>query len=132
MARPITLVTGQWADLPLEVLAAKAHSFGFDGLELATWGDHFLVDQALAQPDYCAKQREVLQKYGMQVFAISGHLVGHSVLDPIDQRHRGIVPPYVWGDGDPAGVNQRAADELRLCTTTSAKSAPADLASVER
>ena len=112
MARPVTLFTGQWADLPLEVLAAKAHSFGFDGLELATWGDHFLVDQALAQPDYCAQKREVLQKHEMQVFAISGHLVGHSVLDPIDQRHRGIVPPYVWGDGDPAGVNQRAAEEL--------------------
>jgi sugar phosphate isomerase/epimerase len=113
MARPITLVTGQWADLPLEVLAAKARSFGFNGLELATWGDHFLVDQALAQPDYCAKKREVLQKHEMQVFAISGHLVGQAVLDHIDQRHRGIVPPYVWGDGDPAGVNQRAAEELK-------------------
>ena len=113
MARPITLVTGQWADLPLEILAAKAHSFGFEGLELATWGDHFLVDQALAQPDYCAQKREVLQKHELQVFAISGHLVGQAVLDPIDQRHRGLVPPYVWGDGDPAGVNQRAAEELK-------------------
>ena len=113
MARPITLVTGQWADLPLEVLAAKARSFGFNGLELATWGDHFLVDQALAQPDYCAQKRAVLQQHELQVFAISGHLVGQAVLDPIDQRHRGIVPPYVWGDGDPAGVNQRAAEELK-------------------
>ena len=35
MARPVTLFTGQWADLPLETLAEKASRMGFDGLELA-------------------------------------------------------------------------------------------------
>ena len=50
MARPVTLFTGQWADLPLETLAAKATSWGFDGLELACWGDHFEVDKALDKP----------------------------------------------------------------------------------
>ena len=35
MTRPVTLFTGQWADLPLERLAAKAAAWGFDGLELA-------------------------------------------------------------------------------------------------
>ena len=54
MARPITLFTGQWADLPLDDLAAQAASCGFDGLELACWGDHFEVDRALAEPDYAA------------------------------------------------------------------------------
>ena len=48
MARSVTLFTGQWADLPLEDLAAKAAGWGFDGLELACWGDHFEVDRALA------------------------------------------------------------------------------------
>ena len=24
-----------------------------------------------------------------------------------------ILPAYVWGDGDPAGVNQRAIEELK-------------------
>ncbi|MDP3003033.1 MAG: hypothetical protein Q8N38_07895 [Bacteroidales bacterium] len=43
MSRPITLFTGQWADLPFETLCQKAKSFGFDGLELACWGDHFLL-----------------------------------------------------------------------------------------
>ena len=52
MARPVTLFTGQWADLPLEELAAKAGDWGFDGLELACWGDHFDVDQALSDPGY--------------------------------------------------------------------------------
>ena len=35
------------------------------------------------------------------------------MLDPIDQRHKAILPDYVWGDGDPAGVNQRAIEEMK-------------------
>ncbi len=113
MARPVTMFTGQWADLPLETLAQKFSSFGFDGLELACWGDHFEVNKAMAEPDYCARKRAVLEKYNLNVWAISAHLVGQAVLDNIDQRHQAIVPPYVWGDGNPAGVNQRAAEELK-------------------
>lgn len=38
----------------------------------------------------------------MKVWAISNHLVGQAVCDdPIDQRHRDILPAAVWGDGDP-------------------------------
>ncbi len=113
MARPVTMFTGQWADLPAEELARKFKEYGFDGLELACWGDHFEVDKALKQGDYCAKKREMLQKYGMQCWAISNHLVGQAVCDIIDGRHQAIVPPHVWGDGNPEGVNQRAAEELK-------------------
>jgi sugar phosphate isomerase/epimerase len=48
VSRPVTLFTGQWADLPLAELAKKAAEWGFDGLELASWGDHFDVAAALA------------------------------------------------------------------------------------
>ncbi len=113
MTRPITLCTGQWADLPLEVLAQKCQAWGFDGLELACWGDHFEVARAMAEPDYCDKKRKLLDKYGMRVFSISNHLIGQAVLDIIDSRHKSILPPYVWGDGDPAGVNARAVEELK-------------------
>ncbi len=113
MARPVTLFTGQWADLPLEELARKASDFGYDGLELACWGDHFDVDQALNEPDYCGMKLELLERYGLQVFAISNHLVGQAVLDKIDARHQTILPPAVWGDGDPAGVNARAAEAMK-------------------
>ena len=113
MPRPVTLCTGQWADLPVEELARKCQEFGFDGLELACWGDHFEVDKALAEDDYCAKKRAVLEKHNMQVFAISNHLVGQAVLDVIDARHQMILPPEVWGDGDPAGVNARAAEAMK-------------------
>ena len=113
MSRPVTLFTGQWADLPLEDLARKASEFGYQGLELACWGDHFEVDKALADDGYCAAKRDLLERYDLQVFAISKHLVGQAVLDKIDERHKAILPPYVWGDGNPAGVNARAAEEMK-------------------
>jgi sugar phosphate isomerase/epimerase len=112
MARPVTLFTGQWADLPLEELAAKAARWGFDGLELACSGDHFDVRRALAEPDYAQSRRQILEKHGLQCYAISNHLVGQAVCDPIDARHQGILPAYVWGDGDPEGVRRRAAQEM--------------------
>jgi len=113
MARPVTMFTGQWADLPLADLARKCKGFGYDGLELACWGDHFEVRKVLEDNGYCAKKRELLEKNDMQVFAISAHLVGQAVLDNIDERHKAILPDYVWGDGNPAGVNSRAAEELK-------------------
>ncbi len=112
MNRPLTLFTGQWADLPLETLAEKAASWGYGGLELACWGDHFDVEAALRDPAYCAGRHELLARFGLEVHAISNHLVGQAVCDGIDERHRGILPERVWGDGDPAAVNQRAAEEM--------------------
>jgi sugar phosphate isomerase/epimerase len=112
MSRPVTLCTGQWADLPLEEVARLAQEFGFDGLELCCWGDHFEVDKALSEDGYCERKRELLQKYNMQVFAVSNHLVGQAVLDVIDDRHRAVLPGKVWGDGNPQGVNRRAAEAM--------------------
>jgi sugar phosphate isomerase/epimerase len=113
MARPVTLCSGQWADLPLADLARKMKDYGYDGLELACWGDHFEVKKALEDPGYCAKKRELLEKNNMQCHAISAHLVGQAVLDVIDERHKSVLPDYIWGDGNPAGVNARAAEELK-------------------
>jgi len=112
MARPVTLFTGQWADLPLETLAEKASGWGYDGLELACWGDHFEVDKALKDDNYCKAKRDMLKEFGLKVFAISNHLVGQAVCDNIDERHKSILPEDVWGDGDPEGVRKRAAKKM--------------------
>ncbi len=112
MARPVTLFTGQWADLTLDTLAQKAAEWGYDGLELACWGDHFEVNRALEEDGYLQTRHDILAKHGLQCFAISNHLVGQAVCDRIDARHQDIVPPYVWGDGDADGVNERAAEEI--------------------
>jgi sugar phosphate isomerase/epimerase len=93
-------------------MARKTKEFGYDGIELACWGDHFEVDKALADDGYCRRKRDLLEKHGLQCHAISAHLVGQAVCDIIDERHKLILPPHVWGDGKPAGVNKRAAEEL--------------------
>ena len=113
MPRPVTLFTGQWADLPLEDLARKAGDWGFDGLELACWGDHFEVDRALADDGYCRSRHEILERNHLNVLAIGAHLVGQAICDRIDERHRAILPPDVYGDGDQEGVRARAAERLK-------------------
>ena len=113
MPRPVTLFTGQWADMPIKTLAEKASNWGYDGLELACWGDHFEVDRALEDDSYVRKQRDLLEQNDLNVWAISNHLVGQAVCDRIDKRHKAILPDRVWGDGDPEGVRQRAAEELQ-------------------
>ncbi|MCF8262515.1 MAG: sugar phosphate isomerase/epimerase [Melioribacteraceae bacterium] len=110
MPRPVTLFTGQWADLPLKILCEKAKSFGYDGLELACWGDHFEVDKA--DQNYCDEKVELLKSYDLKLFSISNHLVGQAVSDNIDERHKSILPDYVWGNGLPEDVQKRAADEM--------------------
>lgn len=110
MSRTVTLFTGQWADLDFETICQKAKSFGYEGLELACWGNHFEVDKA--DQAYCDEKLAILKKYDLKVFAISTHLVGQAVCDKIDERHKAILPDYIWGDGEPEGVRQRAAEEV--------------------
>ncbi|WP_298805152.1 sugar phosphate isomerase/epimerase [uncultured Pseudokineococcus sp.] len=116
--QPVTLFTGQWADLPLEEVARLAASWGYDGLEIAC-GPHLDVQRAVEDDAYLAERREILERNGLQVWAISNHLSGQAVCDdPIDFRHEAIVPKRVWGDGDAEGVRQRAAEEMRLTART--------------
>ncbi len=114
MARPVTLFTGQWADLPFDEVARLAGQWGYDGLEIACWGDHLDVSR-WDDAAYVAGRREILEKNGLNVWTISNHLAGQAVCDdPIDERHRGILNDRVWGDGEPEGVRQRAAEELKM------------------
>lgn len=112
MARPVTLFTGQWADLSFEAICQKAKQFGYDGIELACWGDHFEVDKAIKDRNYCKGRWEILRAHGLKAFAISSHLVGQAICDRIDERHKAILPEEVWADGDPEGVRKRAAKRM--------------------
>ena len=99
MARAVTLFTGQWADLPLAVLAEKAAQWGYDGLELACWGDHLEVSKAAQDKEYCKKQLGMLEKHNLQVWAISNHLAGQLVCDlNNDSRSDGFAPASCAGD----------------------------------
>ncbi len=110
MTRPITIFTGQWADLPLDEMAAFAAECGYEGLELACWGDHFDVH---ANAEELEDKWTQLRSHGLECFAISNHLVGQAVCDEIDERHQSILPESLWGDGNPEGVRERAAEEMK-------------------
>jgi sugar phosphate isomerase/epimerase len=111
--RSVTLFTGQWADLPLEQLAARCEQWGYDGLELACWGDHFDVPQAVMDPGYRAERRRLLERHQLGCWALGAHLVGQAVCDRVDERHRRVLPGSVWGDGEPSGVTARATEWMK-------------------
>lgn len=112
MARPVTLFTGQWADLTLETVAQKASSWGYDGLELACWGDHFNVREAAKSVEYCEGRKKLLSKYGLKVWSISNHLVGQLVCDLNDSRTDAWVPEDCRGDSEKK--RQWAIEEMQI------------------
>jgi sugar phosphate isomerase/epimerase len=119
---PVTLFTGQWADLPFEEVARLASSWGYDGLEICTWGDHLDLKRAEEDPTYLQSRRDILDKYNLKVYAISTHLSGQAVCDnPIDFRHEAILRDYMWGDGEAEGVRQRAAEEQKRAARVARK-----------
>jgi sugar phosphate isomerase/epimerase len=120
MSRPAILFSGGWADVPLEELAARAGDWGYQGLELCCWGDHFEVQRALSEDDYCPGKLDLLARHDLQPAVLGNHRVGQAVCDAIEPRHRRILPDYVWGDGDPEGVRQRATQEM-LATVQAAQ-----------
>jgi sugar phosphate isomerase/epimerase len=112
MPRPVVLFSGQWMDLSLEELAQKLNEWGYQGIELSCGGNHFDVQRALAEDDYCQQKLDVLARFDLQLAVLSNYRVGQAVCDRIEPRHQHILPKQVWGDGDPEGVNQRAAEEM--------------------
>ncbi|NLW83377.1 MAG: sugar phosphate isomerase/epimerase [Phycisphaerae bacterium] len=101
MARPVTIFTGQWADLTLDELAKTMAGFGYDGLELACWGDHLDVFKAALDQDYCKKQKAILDKYNLKLFSISNHLAGQLVCDlNNDSRSDMFAPADCAGDAN--------------------------------
>ncbi|UOQ57504.1 sugar phosphate isomerase/epimerase [Leucobacter allii] len=122
MTHPVTLFTGQWADLPFEEVARLAASWGYDGLEIATSGDHLDVRRADEDAAYLASRREILDRHGLEVYAISNHFSGQAVCDdPIDFRHRAILREAVWGDGEAEGVRRRAAEDMQATARVARK-----------
>ncbi|MGB9034513.1 MAG: sugar phosphate isomerase/epimerase family protein [Paeniglutamicibacter sp.] len=119
---PVTLFTGQWADLPFEQVAEHAAAWGYDGLEIAASGDHLDLKRADEDDAYARSRLEILQRHGLAVYAISNHLTGQAVCDdPIDFRHQALVRDYTWGDGDPEGVRQRAAEDMKRAARVARK-----------
>ena len=111
MSHPVTIFTGQWADLPLAELAPKMKSLGYDGLELACWGDHLDVFKAAKSKAYCDDKKAVLAEHGLQCWCISNHLAGQLVCDNLDDRHYAFAPAEVRGK--PEAARAWAIDSMK-------------------
>lgn len=120
MPRPVLLFSGPFADVPLDELAPRAGEWGYQGFELCCWGDHFEVQRALSEEEYCQQKLDLLARHDLTLAVLGCHRVGQAVGDGIDARHRELLPDYVWGDGNPVGVQQRAAEEM-LATARAAQ-----------
>jgi sugar phosphate isomerase/epimerase len=112
MARPVTLFTGQWADLPFETICQKARQFGYDGIEIACWGDHMELRKAARNKAYIEEKKEILKKHKLGCWAISCHLAGQIVGDLYDKRLDGFAPKAV--QGKPEKLRQWAIEEMKL------------------
>jgi len=111
MARPITLFTGQWADLGFEEVCKLVASMGYDGVELCTWGDHLDVHAAANDPAYVKGRKAILAKYNLCCHAISCHLTGQCVGDVWDSRLDGFAPARLAGN--PEGIRAWAIEEVK-------------------
>jgi len=112
MGKPITLFTGQWADLPFEEICKRASAWGYDGLEIACWGDHLEVRKAAKDPAYIKKKQQTLKKYKLQCLALGAHLAGQCVGDTYDERLDGFAPDKV--KGKPGKLREWAVEEMKL------------------
>jgi sugar phosphate isomerase/epimerase len=111
MARPVTLFTGQWADLPFEDICKKASAWGYDGLEIACWGDHMKVRKAARDKAYVEEKKRILKKYNLKCWALGAHLAGQCVGDTYDKRLDGFAPPQV--KGKPEKLRLWAIEEMK-------------------
>jgi Sugar phosphate isomerases/epimerases len=120
--RDIALFSGQWADLDIAEVVEKAHGWGYDGLELASWGRHLDLEKALSDTSYRSEIRRIFDRFGMKIDAISNHLVGQAVSDHyIDKRHQRMLPPAIWGDGDADGIRARATESMKTAARVAAQ-----------
>jgi len=111
MARPVTLFTGQWADLPFEEVCKKAAAWGYDGLEIACWGDHMDVRKAAKDPAYVREKKRVLRKHNLGCWALGAHLAGQCVGDEYDARLDAFAPAKA--KGKPDAVLKWAVEEMK-------------------
>ncbi len=118
MARPVTLFTGQWADLSFEELCKKASEWGYDGLEIACWGDHMVPEKGANDMGYINEKLEILKKYDLQCHALGAHLAGQCVGDDWDERLDAFAPDEV--KGKPAEIRKWASQEM-IYTAKAAK-----------
>lgn len=118
MARPVTIFSGQWADMKFEDLCRTMGEFGYDGIEIACWGDHMDVSKAASDPAYVQEKKRILEKNGLRCWALGAHLAGQCVGDLWDKRLDGFAPDAY--KGNPEKIREWAVSEMKLTAKAAA------------
>lgn len=109
--RKVGLVTCQWSDLPFEELCKTAHEMGYDGLELAVWGNAFDLDKAYSDDSYLEFIKKTLKKNNLELFALSTHIIGQCVSDLEDPRLNNFAPQSL--KDKPLEIKKRAIESMK-------------------
>ena len=111
MSRPVTIFSGQWADLPFEKFCEKVKSFGYDGIEIACSGDHLDLKRAATDPKYVEDRKNLLKNLNLKVLAIGTHTVGQCVGDNWEPRLDSLAPSSLAGK--PEEIRRWAVQEMK-------------------
>ncbi len=112
MSRLVTIFTGQWADLPFEQVCKMMKEMGYDGLEIACWGDHLDIEKAANDLEYVRNRKDILAKYGLVCEALGAHLPGQCVGDFNDPRLDNFAPAELAGN--PEGIREWGINQMKL------------------
>lgn len=111
MGRPVTLFTGQWADLDFEEISEIAGNMGYDGLEIAAWGGHLDLQKAAEDLQYAENRKRILRENNLDVWAIGAHIIGQCVGARYDSRLDNFAPDRL--SGKPEEIQEWAIREMK-------------------
>lgn len=118
MSRPVTLFTGQWADLSFEEICELAGDMGYDGLEVASWGEHFDLEKGANDPGYIEDRQDILEDNDLEVWAIGTHIIGQCVGARYDSRLDNFAPEKY--SGDPSKIRDWAIEQMKYAPQAAA------------
>lgn len=117
--RLVTLCTCQWADLPFDELCELAAKMGYDGLEIACWGNGLDLDKAYEDASYVEYIQDTLKKYHLQCHALATHIIGQCVGDAPDVRLNNFAPAELANR--PAEIREWAIRTMKKAPTVARK-----------
>jgi len=100
MARPVTIYSAQYGHLSFEEVCKMMKRLGYEGIEIACWGEHLDPKKAATDPKYVEERKGILEKYGLKTWALGCHIIGQLVGDNYEKRLDGFAPPALAGKGE--------------------------------
>lgn len=119
MGRLVTLTTCQWADIEFDKMCELAKKMGYDGLEIACWGNHINIDKAYTDDSYVKWLKDNLEKNGLVCKAIATHIIGQCVGDAPDVRLNNFAPAELANDSE--AIRNWGIDQMKKSAVVAKK-----------